>query len=527
MRRTNLGATALLTLTAALYPLSSLGAQGISQARAGGTAADHPRVAEALRVMEVWLEAQMAYEQIPGISAAVVHDQETIWTGGFGYAHPERREPATPETIYSICSISKLFTAIALMQLRDQGVVALSDPVDRHLPWFDLRQAHPGSPPVTVEGMLTHASGLPRESYHPYWSAPDFRFPTREEIIEGLSNQETLYPGWRYFQYSNLGFALAGEIVRERSGRSFEDYVQERILDPLELADTRPHMPEELWGGRLATGFSARTRDGDRRPVPFFHARGIGPAAGFSSNATDLARFAAWQFRLQGDTEEVLHAHTLREMQRVHWIDPEWETYRGLGFGILRADGTTFVGHSGSCPGYRSQLLLQMDRKVATIFLANASAVDTGRYTQGMYGLVAPALKEAAREDAGEGRAAPDADVPPAGDADARPLPGAAAAGDRGGPEDVDLDLYLGTYDAFPWGGETAVVRWRDGLALLPLPTSNPTRGLIRLEHVEGHTFRRVRADDEPGEPVRFEVDDAGRVTAYLRFENRYPRVSP
>lgn len=517
MRCKKLAAMGLLAMIASLNPLPSLGAQEISQARTTGTEAEHPSVREALRAIEVWLEAQMVYEQIPGISAAVVHDQETVWTGAFGFAHAERREPATPETIYSICSISKLFTAIAVMQLRDKGLVALSDPVDRHLPWLNLQQAHTGSPPVTIGGLLTHASGLPRESNHPYWSAPDFRFPTREEIIEGLSNQETLYPAWRYFQYSNLGLTLVGEIVRERSGMSFEDYVQERILDPLGLANTRPHMPEELWGGRLATGYSAMTRDGDRKPVPFFHARGIGPAAGFSSNATDLARFAAWQFRLLGETEEVLHAHTLQEMQRVQWVDPDWNTYRGLGFGVTRADGTTFVGHSGSCPGYRSQLLLQMDQKVAAIFLANASAVDTGRFTQGMYSLVAPALKEAARQkDSDTGSAAARGDGSDTGP---------TAAGGDTKAAGVDLDLYVGTYDAYPWGGETAVIRWRGSLALLPLPASDPSRALIRLEHVEGHTFRRLRADDEPGEPLRFEVGDDGQVTAYHRFENRYSRV--
>jgi CubicO group peptidase (beta-lactamase class C family) len=485
----------------ALAPLAALalalpGSPALAQAPAPDRLADHPRVAEAVRVMEVWLEAERAYDRLPGLSAAVVHDQDLVWTGGYGYAHPDRQEPASPETIYSICSISKLFTAIGLMQLRDQGLVSLSDPVDRHLPWFRIRQAHAGSPPITVQALLTHAAGLPRESDHPYWSAPDFEFPTREAIIEGLTNQETLYPAWRFYQYSNLGLTVAGEIVRERSGTTFEDHVRSRILEPLGLEHTRPEMPEELWGGQLATGHSALTRDGQRRPLPFFHARGIGPAAGFSSTATDLARFAAWHFRLQGDAEEVLHAHTLREMQRVHWVDPGWEIFRGLGYGMVRADGTTFVGHSGSCPGYQSRLLLQMDDRIATVFLTNASGVDTEKYARGMYALLAPALEEAAGRNEG--------DEAPAG---------------------PDLDRYLGTYDSFPWGGETAVVRWKGGLALLWLPSRNPVRSLARLEHVDGHTFRRIRGDGEHGEPVRFEVDAGGRATALIIFENRYPRV--
>jgi CubicO group peptidase (beta-lactamase class C family) len=461
--------------------------------------ADHPRVAEALRVVNVWLEAMRAYEQIPGISAAIVHDQETLWAGAHGFANPDRQLPATPETLYSICSISKLFTAIAVMQLRDEGLAALSDPIDRHLPWFRIADAHPGSAPVTVAGILTHAAGLPRESDHPYWSAPDFRFPTREEIIAGLANQETLYPAWRHYQYSNLGLTLAGEIVRERSGMSYEEYVQRRILDPLGLSSTRPYMPEELWGGALATGYGPIGREGMRRPLPFFHARGIAAAAGFSSNALDLARFAAWQFRLQGDAEEVLWGHTLQEMQRVHYVDPSFDTYRGLGFGIYRMGGTTFVGHYGSCPGYETRILLQMDDRIATIFMANANGVNTARYARAMHALVAPALKNAAAQAA----------MPPV-------TPASPA---------LDLDRYLGSYDYFPWGGETAVLRWKGELALLYLPSDDPVRALTRLEHVDGHTFRRVRDDGQPGETVRFEVDAQGRATALIHYQNRYPRI--
>jgi CubicO group peptidase (beta-lactamase class C family) len=481
--------------------------------------ADHPRVAEAIGVLEAWLDGQRAYQQIPGLSAAVVHDQETVWIGALGQAHPDGT-PMTPETLHSICSISKLFTSIALMQLRDEGRVALSDPVERHLPWFRLTQAHPGSAPATVAGLLTHAAGLPRESDHPYWSAPDFRFPTREEIIDGLANQATLYPAWRYFQYSNLGLSLVGEIVRERSGMSFEDYVQQKVLVPLGLSDTRPYMPEDLWGGDLATGYSAMTRDGHRRVVPVFHAGGIGPAAGFSSNARDLARFAAWHFRLEGDTEEVLRARTLQEMQRVHYVDPSFETYWGLGYSVYRAGGTTFVGHGGSCPGYRTQLLLQMDDRVGIVFMANAGGVNTGRYTQGMHALLAPALKEAVQE---RKKASKDATL-----ASSSPTPqplSAAARGTAAPAAEPELNPYLGTYDAFPWGGETAVVRWKGGLALLSLPADDPVRALTRLEHVEGHTFRRIRENDAPGEPVRFEMGPDGRAAALIRFENRFPRT--
>jgi len=479
----------------------------VAAAPAGAQVADDPGVKEALEVARVWLEAQQAYEQIPALSVAVVHDQERIWSAAMGVAHRDTGAPATTETLYSICSISKLFTSVAVMQLRDRGLVDLRDPVSEHLPWFDLEQRYEGSAPVTVEGILTHSAGLPRESNHPYWTGPDFPFPTHDEIVTGLAEQETLYPAWKYFQYSNLGLTLAGEIVAARSGMPYDRYVRENILGPLGMTNTWPEIPAEHRGGRLATGYSAPTREGKREEVAFFQAKGIAPAAGYASTAEDLARFASWQLRLTGDAEEVLRAHTLEEMHRVHYVDPAWSTYWGLGFSVSRRGDKTFVGHGGSCPGFRSQLVLQKDEKVGVAFMANAM-VNAGMYANGVYDLVAEAVKAVAakkKDDAAPGATGGAAKEPAA--------------------EAPDLSPYLGTYSAQPWGQESAVVRWKGELALLSLPTENPVRALTRLKHDEGDVFYRVRSDGERGEDVVFHRDASGRVTSYSVHGNHSPRV--
>ena len=123
--------------------------------------ADHPRVKQSLELATLWLDAMRAYNQVPGLSAAIVHDQDVIWSGALGVTDLERRTPATTSTIYSICSISKLFTSIGIMQLRDEGKLRLDDPVAVHLPWFHLKTKQ-GEGDVTIEGLLTHASGLPQ-----------------------------------------------------------------------------------------------------------------------------------------------------------------------------------------------------------------------------------------------------------------------------------------------------------------------------------------------------------------------------
>ncbi len=466
------------------------------------------RLSEALNLLEVWLEAQRAYEEIPAISAAVVHDQEQVWSAAWGLANPEAGVEATPGTVYSICSISKLFTSVAVMQLRDRGVLELDDPVGRHLPWFDIQDAHPEGPEITVEGLLTHSAGLPRESDHPYWTGPDFVFPTREEIRESLDDQETLYPARRYFQYSNLGLSLAGEIVAERSGMSYHDYVRRHILEPLGMSDTWSEIPAELHGDRMAVGYGAIERDGDRRPIDVFQARGIAPAAGFASTVEDLGRFAMWQFRLGPTDAEVLSGNTLREMHRVHWVDPDWDTHWGLGFSVWRHADETYVGHGGSCPGYRTHLALQMDRKVAVAFAASALGVSPSSYTRRIHDVVKPVLGDDEEDEAASADESGSTDAGPAGVSAQAP----------------DLDRFTGRYDA-SFGGEIAVLRWKGGLAMLGLPTDDPLDSLTRLRHQAGTTFRRVRDDGELGERIVFETDERGRVTRLVRFSNYYPRI--
>lgn len=446
-----------------------------------------PTSAQALDLARRWLDAQRAYEEIPGMSAAIVHDQKVLWEGGSGVADPSTGRAATAETLYSICSVSKLFTSVAVMQLRDEGKLALDDPLSKHLPWYTMKAAE-GGRDATIVGVLTHSAGLPRESDFPYWTGA-FDFPTRENVMERLAQQEPLYPSDRYFQYSNLGLTLAGEIVAARSGRSYEQYVREKILSPLGLQSTFPEIPLDEKGKRLAQGFSARRRDGTRTALPLFQTRGIAPAAGFASTVQDLARFAMWQFRARdAKSDPVLDPRTLREMYRPHFVDSDFETFWGVGFATSKQDGTVFVGHGGSCPGFRTAFQLDPEKKIGLIVMANANGTNTNRYAKALYDIVKPALSNDAKTT--------DALAP-----------------------------YVGSYDAAPWDGETIVVAWGDGLATIDLPTTEPMKTLERLRKTGEHTFRRVRSDGSLGETYRFEMGANGKASRVWVHSNPYPRL--
>ncbi len=457
---------------------------------------DDPRVSDAVDAWQAWVAYQLGIDGVPGASFAIVHDQETLRTGAIGRADPEAGRSAAVDTLYSICSISKLFTSIAVMQLRDRGMVTLDEPISTYLDWFTLEDVHPDDEPITLRRILTHSSGLPRESDHAYWTGPDFPFPTHDEIVERISGQHTLYPSGRYFQYSNLGLTLAGEVVSAVDGRSFDEYVRQEILDPLGMQDTFTEIPEAHRDGRFARGYSARRPDGRREAMPFFQVRGIAPAAGFASTATDLAMFAAWQLRLRHDgaTPEVLHPATLREMQRVHWVDPDWETTWGLGFHVAEVDGRTVVGHSGGCPGFYSVVSLEPKAGLGVVVLTNAIGSDIYRYAGEAMKVVRPATERALE------------------------------ACDSAPARDPSLDRYVGHYRSV-WG-DSAIVRWDDGLAEVWLRNRDLEDAITKLKSTGDRVFRRIRDDDGAlGETFEFEVDPDGRVTRYRQHGNWMTRV--
>jgi CubicO group peptidase (beta-lactamase class C family) len=439
------------------------------------------RFSEPIRVIDAWLDAQKDYGKIPGISVGIVSDQDLIWQKAYGYSDMELNNKTSDSTIYSICSISKLFTAIAILQLRDQGKFDLDDQISEYLTWFNLQQTYPEGAPITIRSLLTHSSGVPRDSDYPYWADPDFPFPSKEKVIKKLAEQKTLYPASFVYQYSNLGMALLGFLIEEVSGLKYEDYVDKYILLPLKLNNTRPYMPEPLRKGKLATGYSVESRDGKREELEFFQPKGLAPAAGYSSTVEDLAKFISWQFHIvENPKDPILNGNTLKEMQRINWIDPDWKNPRGLGFGIYKTEGVTMIGHAGSCPGYLSQLKMLTDKKLGFIVMINCQGVDSYRFVNAMYNILNQYNSTPNEKDTIES----------------------------------DLEQYCGIYQDF-WDGEFIIAPWKGKLALYSLRYRYPDKPGTLMEHIEGDKFKRIRDDGSYGADIRFERNDKEEVYRY------------
>ena len=442
-------------------------------------------LSEAIAVVDTWLEGIKDFSKLPGLSVAIVKDQQLVWSKAYGYANLEKKVPMDPGTLCSICSISKLFTSVAIMQLWEQGKIRLDDSVSMYIPEFTLQQDFE-SVPITIRALLTHSAGLPRESKQPYWTDP-FRFPTVKEINDSLGKQHTIYPASTMFQYSNLGMSLLGQIVAKVSGMPYEKYVEENILKPLQLKDTRPFMPENLWGTKLATGYGGLRRDGTRRTMPFFQANGIAAAAGFSSSALDLARFAQWQIRLlNAGARELLKPSTLKEMQRVQWIDPDKKISWGLGFVLEDNEGSKIVGHDGSCPGYRTSVQVEPKTKLGVVVMVNTTGVDPEDY-----GMAIIKILDRYQDSKAE-------------------------------KTTVNLQDYAGRYDGMDWGSEGVFLPWKGNLLRFSLPSQNPIPGrpvLFKPTAIPDQ-FRQVRQDDLPGQLISFERDASGKVKRVVTNTN-------
>lgn len=463
----------------------------------GKPVTENAEVSANLSLMEKWIEAQRVYHDLPGLSVALVHDQELIYAKGFGYADLDDEVPATSTTMYRVGSITKAITATAVMQLRDQGRLQLDDPIEKHLPWFRIKNRFPNAPVITVWQLLTHTSGLPRESAFPYWT--DYKFPSRTELVTSLEQQETVFPTETRLKYSNLGFALAGEIVEGLSGIPYSQYVTTNILEPLGMSSTTVYFQDKD-RERLAIGYGRRLADGSRKEMPFLNARAMTASANVTSTVEDLAKFASLQFR-DGHVvfgSQILKGTTLKEMHRVQWLSPNWKSGWGLGFSVWRKDDRTLIGHGGWVGGYRSQFLFLPEDKVAVIVLANADDADAGFFAEHILTMMLPYIKRAT----------------------AASLPVSIA--------DPNWSRFTGSYED-PWFYETEIMVMGGRLMMYDYsypPEGDPRRVLVELTPEGTNTFR-MTGENGNGELVIFEMDSGNKVVKVKVGENFiYPRKS-
>jgi CubicO group peptidase (beta-lactamase class C family) len=303
-------------------------------------------------------EAQ-AKERIPSFSAAAVGHGEVVWQEARGLADVETETEATTETQYRVGSITKTFTAAAIMQLRDAGELDLDDRLELHVP-----DASHGAP--TLRRLLGHLSGLQREMPGYVWET--LQFPDRAGLVSGLAEAKQVLPPGARWHYSNLAFALLGEVVARRSGLEYEDYVRERLLEPLRLTRTTFDQTQPAANAYYVDPYADRVHLEQNVIKGAF-----APAGSLWSTTADLAR---WGMVLVEGAEGVLLKETVEEMRRFQSMADleEWKLGWGLGLMLLREGDRILVGHLGSMPGFLAGLALSPNERSGAVVLVNSGS---------------------------------------------------------------------------------------------------------------------------------------------------------
>jgi CubicO group peptidase (beta-lactamase class C family) len=311
----------------------------------------------------------------PSIAAAVVRGGEVVWADAVGLADAEQAEDATPGHQYRIGSITKTFTAVAVMQQRAEGKLELEDRLDLHV---DV----PALGDLTLRRMLSHGSGLQREIPGDVWETLEFPKSTDELLATLEEADAVLAPGERW-HYSNLAFVLLGEVVAKLSGMPYEDYVEQRILQPLGLTRTSfaPESPTAV--AYSVDPYSDVTH---REPMLVERQGSVAAAGHLWSTVGDLCRWAAF---LAKPDPEVLAPESIDLMTSVQTMaDPyRWSLAWGVGLMLVRKDDRIYCGHDGGMPGYVANVLVDRDDKLGAAVLVNGANVGpvelTGARTRG------------------------------------------------------------------------------------------------------------------------------------------------
>jgi CubicO group peptidase (beta-lactamase class C family) len=282
----------------------------------------------------------------PSATAALFRGDELLWAESVGLADIESGREATPDTQYAIASITKTFVARAILILRDEGALKLDDPLGSYMPEAEREG-------VTIRRALAHLSGVQREPPGDVWETMDF--PDRERLLAQLAEAEQVLEPATSWHYSNLAYALLGEVIERASGTPATDFIQARILDPLGLERT-------TWGPgeNAATGYFVERFADVAVPETAPDKKAIAAAGGLFSTVGDLARWGA--FLLEQD-----EMHTVQVM-----ASPErWLLAWGLGLMLHRRGERLFAGHDGGAVGHSSFLTYSRAERVGTVLLTN------------------------------------------------------------------------------------------------------------------------------------------------------------
>ena len=302
---------------------------------------------------------KLTKDELPGIAVLVARDGKIVFQSGFGFADLESKTPVTAETKFRIGSVTKQFTAAAILRLADDGKLKLSDPLEQFFPGF------PGGSQITLHHLLTHTSGL-----HSYTGKPEFmaRVPkpiTPAELIAWFREDKPDFAPGAGFLYNNSGYFLAGEIAAKVAGKTFEAFLREAFFEPLGMKDTGIFVNSRPPAG-IALGYSVA--DGKATRALDWDMAWAGGAGALYATIGDLFR---WNEALFGG--RVLREESLKLMTTPVKLPANVDGMSyGYGVAVAKVNGLPSINHAGGLNGWSSELIRLPEQGCTVVALGNA-----------------------------------------------------------------------------------------------------------------------------------------------------------
>lgn len=322
------------------------------------------RFARAYERIDAFAAQHMKEKGTPGVALAITSRERLLRVQTYGVADIKTRQPVTPDTLFEIGSISKSFTAICLLQLREAGKIDLQQPVTKYLPWFSIQSKYE---PITVHHLLTHTSGLPRDRDD---------IPSSPFQAAALSERETGYAPGKKYAYSNIGFQTLGYMLGEIEGQPSYDVVRRRIIEPLGMKATETSIRQEM-RAKMATGYEPFYDDrpenaADGVTEATYGDYGAGDGA-IASTPADLATYVRMLLnRGAGPRGRILSEESFGLLtERAIPTNSAGTTFYGYGMRIWQMDGHSMVGHDGGMLGYTSSIKADMDAGLGVVVFFN------------------------------------------------------------------------------------------------------------------------------------------------------------
>jgi CubicO group peptidase (beta-lactamase class C family)/D-alanyl-D-alanine dipeptidase len=304
-------------------------------------------------------------KSIPALSIALVDGDRIVWADGFGVADQSRGLPADASTVYRVGSISKLLTAIGVMQLVERGQLDLDAPLEKYLD--DFRPGNPFGEPITLRQLMAHRAGLVREP--PVGNYFDDARPTLAATVQSLNETQLVYRPGERTKYSNAGIGVVGYVLERTQKMPFPEYIQRSVLQPLGM-QTASFVPLEQAAEHMAQGWMW-SYDDRRWEAPTF-LLGTNAAGNLFASVMDLARLQLALFAAD-DSEESrpLRRATLESMWTPQFTAPDERSGFGLGFYVSEFEGYRRIGHGGAVYGHATRFAALPDERLGVVVVAN------------------------------------------------------------------------------------------------------------------------------------------------------------